>query len=244
LLDDDVTHTAVDQDVNLEQGRALDALTERGRGIARAYLVAALWACAPGYGARGCLSTRRRGHRRRGRRGRPTRALDRRGRGGRAGRTRAQRGGFAGRPPRAPGPRGPRPRPRPRRRARGPPRGGPAPPRPGGGAGCVKGSVGSGRWEESRGAGFGTGFLTRGSAGGASDTGVTSSARSTGGFRSSARTQCSAASTPAMSPAWRRQETPTPMERQRDRLLSISTERFRRRHGRPLGRSTGRAHRR
>src|SRR5215831_12907930 len=112
----------------------------------------------------------------------------------------------------------------------------------GGGAGCVKGSVGSGRWEESRGAGFGTGFLTRGSAGGASDTGVTSSARSTGGFRSSARTQCSAASTPAMSPAWRRQETPTPMARQRDRLLSISTERFRRRHGRPLGRSTGRAH--
>src|SRR5262249_40534155 len=98
LLDEDVTDTAVDQHVNLEQGRALDALTERGRGIARAYLVAALWPRTRGDGARAGLSTRRRGHRRRGRRGRPTRALARQGRGGRAGSTRARRGGFAGRP--------------------------------------------------------------------------------------------------------------------------------------------------
>src|SRR5215470_15235269 len=114
----------------------------------------------------------------------------------------------------------------------------------GGGAGCVKGSLGSGRWEESRGAGFGTGFLTRGSAGGASDMGVTSSARSTGGFRSSARIQCSAASTPAMSPAWRRQDAPTPMARQRASPLSISTGRLRKRRGRLPDRSTGRARRR
>src|SRR5215813_866736 len=114
----------------------------------------------------------------------------------------------------------------------------------GGGAGCVKGSLGSGKWEESRGAGFGTGFLTRGSTGCASDMGVTSSARSTGGFRSSARTQCSVASTPAMSPAWKRQDAPTPMARQRDRLLSISTAPLRRRRGRLPGRSTDRARRR
>src|SRR5262245_25464667 len=55
------------------------------------------------------------------------------------------------------------------------------------GAGCVKGSLGSGRRESKRGAGLDTGFLIGGSGGGASDVAVTSSAMSTGGRKKSAR---------------------------------------------------------
>ena len=42
FLDDHVAHTAVDEDVDAQHGRALDAEAPRGGGIPRADLIAAL----------------------------------------------------------------------------------------------------------------------------------------------------------------------------------------------------------